>query len=416
MKSKGWTFAGRSWLAVLALTVVAQWAPAQQYQVIHEFQNGLDGATPSAGLAMDKAGNLYGGASGGGDAGYGTIFRLRSVNGSWVFTTLYSFQGGNDGASPGTVVVGPDGLLYGATTEGGGDGCGGVGCGTIFSLRPPSRACTSALCPWSENVLYRFQGSPDAAVPATTATVVFDQAGNIYGSTVFGGDNNLGAVYELTKSSGSWAGSVIYSFTGSDDGNQPNSPLIFDDAGNLYGTAFGVGPSLGSVYELSPSDSGWTENTLYDFQDGDDGAHPSAGVIFDDSGNLFGVTQEGGVGTGGVFFELTPNGLFWDFSTQYSFTGPLFGGPNSSLIMDAKGNLYGTTYLDGQYNRGAAFKLALKVNGDEWIYTSLQDFTGGTDGGYPIGGLLRDANGNLYGTASSGGAHYDYGVVFQITP
>jgi len=189
--------------------------------------------------------------------------------------------------------------------------------------------------------------------------------------------------------------------------------VIFHKAGNLYGTTISGGANeCGVVFQLTPSASGWAESPLYAFQCGIDGS-PAAGVVFDSSGNLYGATYTGGSGGGGTVFELTPSNGSWSFTVLYSFTGNSACGPESNLTMDQAGNLYGTTVCDGAYGYGSVFKL--KASGGGWTYTSVYDFKGGADGSYPNSGVLFDANGNLYGTASSGGAH-GYGVVFEITP
>ena len=411
---------------VLALTLVlAQSARAQTYQVIHNFTGGKDGLIPETGLTIDKAGNLYGTtiAGGGAGGGYGTVFKLTHKNSGWVFTPLYSFAGGNDGADPqARVVFGPDGSLYGTTAEGGGgNGCGGQGCGTVFRLRPASTACKTALCPWSETVLYKFTGALDGGEPY--GAVTFDKAGNIYGTTAQGGPQSgncflgsCGTVYKLTPANGSWTESVLYSFAGGNDGQWPVGSVIFDGAGNLYGSTNGGGPyggsyGYGTVFQLAPSGSGWAENILYAFHGGSDGQAPLDSPILDESGNLYGTNAGGGTGGGGTVYQLTPSNGNWTLTTLYGFTGS--AGPYGGVIMDAAGNLYGTTQLDGAYGQGSAFKLT--PSSGSWTYTSLHDFTGGSDGGLPGCTLTFDASGNLYGTTTEGGAN-QYGVVFEITP
>jgi uncharacterized repeat protein (TIGR03803 family) len=284
------------------------------------------------------------------------------------------------------------------------------GCGTVFSLRPQPRACTTALCPWKEAILYSFTGGADGALPA--AEVTFDPLGSLYGTTADGGQVNQGTVFQLTHSGGNWTQSVLYSFTGGSDGSLPTSGLLFDKAGNLYGTTYAGGLFYGTVFQLTPSGSGWMEDAIYEFQGGDDGGRPQAGLISDTSGNLYGATSTYGPSGNGTAFELTLSQGGWKFSVLYGFAG-VFGGPRGNLVMDATGNLYGTTYGGGANGVGSVFKLTLS-NGT-WTYTSLHDFTGGTDGAYPYSNLVFDANGNLYGTASSGGANRK-GVVFEITP
>jgi uncharacterized repeat protein (TIGR03803 family) len=398
----------------LVMTVVAsQTAQAQTYQVIHNFTGGEDGAYPDAGLTIDKAGNLYGTTHSGGYY-FGTVFKLRSASGSWVLTPIYDFQGGQDGAGPAArVVFGPDGSLYGTTTQGG-IGCA-AGCGTVFKLQALPNACKIAQCAWIETVLYRLSGGSDGSFPAN-GDLVFDPAGNLYGATGEGGKNGSGTAYMLAPSKGGWTESVLYSFTDGNDGEHPNG-VIFGQAGDLYGTAFAGGMyGSGTVFELAPPGSGWTENTLHGFQNGEGGL-PSGGPIFDQSGNLYGTTSNGGSGGGGTVFKLTPSGGGWNFVVLYAFSGGI--GPYASLSLDAAGSLYGTTQRGGVYGNGVVFKL--KPNGDgTWTYTSLHDFTGGSDGATPLSNIVFDANGNLYGTASAGGTYscngLGCGVIWEITP
>jgi uncharacterized repeat protein (TIGR03803 family) len=191
--------------------------------------------------------------------------------------------------------------------------------------------------------------------------------------------------------------------------------VIFDQTGNLYGTTEG-GPNCdgdsGTVYELTPSAQGWTERQLYDFTCESDGFDPKAGLFIDQSGNLYGATSSGGSGNGGTVFELTPSSGSWAFSVLYSLGGSVGGSPARSLTMDTAGNLYGTNN-GGAYGRGNVFKMTPSNGG--WTYASMYDFTGGNDGEYPISNVTFDANGNLFGTASGGGA-YGAGVVWEITP
>lgn len=394
---------------LLLLAAVTIPSAAQTFTILHPFTGKQDGASPY-GITIDRAGNLYGAAQLGG-LGYGTIFQLKHKTGGWVFAPLYSFQGGSDGAGPWSVTFGPDGTLYGTTISGGGGSCG-PGCGTVFNLRPPASACKSALCPWAETVLYRFAGVPDGAQPYLDGALVFDQSKNIYGATSLGGANNFGTVYQLTPSGGGWSESVLYNFTGGSNGQNPEGGLTFDKSSNLYGTTFG--PARGGVvYELSPSGSDWEEMTLHTFENSTDGSDSSSGVIFDQAGSLYGATQSGGPNGGGTVFQMTPSGGGWTFDVLYPFTGGFFNGPSGGLIMDGAGNLYGTTFSDGEYRNGNVFKLT--PSGSGWAYTSLHDFTGAVDGGVPAAALVLDSSGNLYGTTTVGGL-YGKGVVFEITP
>jgi uncharacterized repeat protein (TIGR03803 family) len=421
MKSRTWIWTTVvNSLATLVLAVAIQPAQAQTFNVIHAFTGGQDGGNPYGGLTMDKAGNLYSTTYNGG-AGYGTAYRLKRSGSNWIFNPLYSFAGGTDGANPeARVVFGPDGTLYGTTLFGGVVGCGaGSGCGTVFNLRPSPRACTAALCPWTETVLHRFGGGTDGAYPQFS-DVIFDQAGNIYDVTYDGGPGpgGLGTVYELARSGSGWMESVLYGFPGrGNDGIFPGA-VTLDNAGNLYGTTFNGGLSNdGTVFELMyTSGIGWTENLLYSFQNGNDGDLPIAGVIFDQSGNLYGATTNGGSGGGGTVFELTPSGGgSWKYSLLYSFTGGYRCGPVGNLVMEA-GNLYGTTLCDGANQAGSVFKLTPPYG--QQNYTSLHDFCAAgppcIDGAYPISNV-SPSNGKLYGTASAGGSQ-GVGVVWEITP
>ena len=274
--------------------------------------------------------------------------------------------------------------------------------------------CKSALCFWTETPLYQFSGSSDGANPGY-GQLTFDQAGNLYGTTIFGGVNARGVVYELTPSGSGWTERAIHTFSGSSDGENPYSSVIFDPAGNLYGTAFqGGAHGYGAVFQLTPSGSGWTEKTLYAFQNLSDGGQPFGGVVLDNAGNLYAATSSGGSGNGGTVYQLIPSGSNWIFSLLYSFaSGGYLPGPYASLTMDAAGDLYGTTKQDGAHAAGSIFKLT--PSGGGWTETDLYDFTGGSDGGVPYGSVVIDASGNLYGTASQGGTH-GYGVIWEITP
>jgi len=407
--------------AVLALAIgfasivaATQAAQAQSFTVIHAFTCGMDGGNPYAGLTFDRGGNLYGTAYEGGvdncEYGCGLVFKLSRSGPGWTLTTLHDFLGSNsDGAYPeGEVVFGPDGSLYGTTSSGGSGNC--YGCGTVYNLKPPQTACKTVSCSWTETVLYLFTGHDDGGFPVYVVPV-FDQAGDLYGTTAYDGVFDDGVVFKLTRSNGGWSESVIHAF-GGPDGSHPMSGMIFDGAGNLYGTTeVGGRYSQGSVFELSPSGSNWVATTLYSFEAGSDGAGPAGGLVFDQAGNLYGTDVVGGSGGGGTVFELSPSGGSWTYALLYSFPGG--SAPFDSLVMDGAGNLYGTAQAGGAYQRGSVFRLA-PFNGG-WTYTDLYDFTGGDDGALPVGSVTVDAMGNLYGTAPKGGA-YGYGVAWEITP
>jgi uncharacterized repeat protein (TIGR03803 family) len=392
---------------------------AQTFQVIHSFTGHNDGSVPMAGLITDRAGNLYGTAGGGGlggsgcvvQGGCGTAFRLKPSGAGWIFTPLYQFHGGtSDGGSPeARMVFGPDGRLYGTTVGGGANhDCGNNydPCGIAFRLTPPARACSSAICPWTETVIHNFAPSPDASNPI--GAMVFDAAGNLYGASA-GGAYYYGDIYELTPSNGAWSLNLAYN--GFTDGG-PTSGIVFDNAGNLYGSDEGDG--YGGVYQLQQSGSGWRRNELLSIIDiEDDGYLTDAPPFLDNAGNLYGSTIAYGPNGGGTVFELSAGN--WNFQVLYGLSGN--GGPEEALTMDAAGNLYGTTYQDGAHNKGSVFKLT--PSGGGWTYTDLYDFTGGSDGEEPISNVVIDAQGNLYGTASHGGSDACYqgcGTVWEITP
>ncbi len=419
-------------------------AQAQTFSVIHSFTGGQDGANPEAALTVDAAGNLYGNtyagnlASGrdcGTQGGCGIVFKMTQRNSAWVLAPLYTFQGYSDGAGPLTpVIFGPDGLLYGAASGGGGNsGCFGgwfLGCGVIFKMQVPASTCHGVLCPWTETPIYQFIDYNDGYVP--DGNIVFDHSGNLYGTTEAGGNVSrlcnagCGTVFKLTRSGSNWEKSTIYSFAGGADGIFPESGLVMDPAGNLYGTASGGGAhNVGTVYELTPGQSGWTFNVIYTFQNTVDGAYPQGGMVIDSFGNLYGTTNTGGTGGGGTVFELSPSAGGWTFSVISSLVGLEGFGPIGSLAIDRNGNLYGATYRNGDFpGCGSVFKLTASRG---WDYTNLHSFTCGDDGGFVIGGVALDASGNLYGTTIAYGPTRNQicgieqspmgcGVVWKITP
>ena len=266
-----------------------------------------------------------------------------------------------------------------------------------------------------ENVLHRFSSDGKDGV-YSSAGLIFDAAGNLYGTTPHGGPSDLGTVYQLSPgANGTWTETVLHSFSGN-DGLYPDASLIFDAAGNLYGTTYGGGAhNAGAVFQLSPRANGtWTENVLYSFgTKAGDGGGPMASLIFDAAGNLYGTSLGGQYGKGNVF-ELSPGaGGTWTETVLYSFNGKDGQDPKGSLVFDAAGNLYGTTYSGGGFSVGAVFQLSPGAGG-KWTEKVSHRFTG-RDGGFPYAGLILDGSGNLYGTTLAGGA-YDFGTVFQLTP
>jgi uncharacterized repeat protein (TIGR03803 family) len=284
-----------------------------------------------------------------------------------------------------------------------------------------SKPCRSVQRSWTYTVLYQVTAASDGNIP-TWGALVYDRSGNLYGATTAGGGLGCGSlgcgtVYELSPSNGGWTESMLHRFSGSDGANPNYSGVILDSHGNLYGTTSAGGPlNYGTVFELTNPGSGWQESLLYAFlhNNDDQGRYPNGGLILDGQGNLYGTTPRGGVNHGGTAFELSFAGGM-GFSVVYSLSGSdQSTGSIGSLTLGPDGSLYGATAGNGLYLKGAVFKLTPWSGG--WTYTSLHDFTGGYDGSGPTGNLVFDAAGNLYGTAESGGSGFDGGVVFEITP
>jgi uncharacterized repeat protein (TIGR03803 family) len=401
-------------VGVLAVITTSA-AQAQTLTTLHSFSaNG--GSNPWTGVTPDAAGNFYGTTAYGGSpncgSGCGTVFKLTHRSGGWVLTTIYEFQGGSDGGQPRAgLTIGPDGTLYGTTDW---------TYGTVFNLRPPDHVCGSVSCPWTKTVLYSFTGGNDGGPPGY-GNLIFDQQGNLYGTTGNGGARAAGTVFELTRSGGGWTKSVLYSFP--DDQYlqcNPRGGVVFDRSGNLWGTAMGCSNSYGAVFKLSLSGSGWTASVIHVFQDTlygstPDGAFPSAPLAQDSAGNFYGTTMEGPPNPVcpdlGTVFKVNAAG---EFSTLHFF--PSGSGPECAeetglmgpVSLDAQGNLYGTQYANGYGGYGGVFK------GGPLGWSQLANFPVDS-GGLPIGSVVLDANGNVYGTASENGPGGG-GTVWEITP
>jgi uncharacterized repeat protein (TIGR03803 family) len=404
-------------IAILMLTLATGASAASDFKVLHAFgkQNQRGGSSLYGSLIMDAAGNLYGTAEDGGK-GYGVVFRLSPQSGGgWTETVLYDFAGGTqDGETPhDAVAMDGAGNLYGTTVEGGGGKCKG-GCGIVFELSPTSSGG------WTETVLHHFTGGTDGAAPYSG--LIFDTAGNLYGTASAGGVNGSGVIYELVPAAGSWDESVLYNFTGTPDGSAPFATPVFDSAGNLYGTTYGGGAAgKGTAYELTPqADGAWSETVLHSFHGGSDGSDLFEPLILDPAGNLYGAAETGGSANCGVAFKLSRNGSGgWTETIMHTFLGVTNqdGENPNGLIFDGPGNLWGTTVGGGTENPGTIFKLTRQTSGD-WMETVEYDFTGGNDGAYPSVPLIKDKAGNFYGTTLWGGPAGDTvgGVAFEFKP
>ncbi len=351
--------------------------------VIETFSGDPGGAHSFAGVTPDAAGNLYGTTANGG-VGYGLVYRIAT---SGEESTLFTFPGVTDGfAAYSTVTRDSAGNLFGTTFQ------GGVGAnGAVYEISTGG----------TEKVLYSFKGAPDGALPY--AGVVLDAQGNLYGTTNSGGADDQGTVYKLTPEG---VETILHSFTGGADGGEPFGAVTFDAAGNLYGTTnYGGSHFSGVVFKLTPAGE---ESVVYNFAGGADGAYPAAGVTLDAAGNLYGTTSEGGANFVGTVYKVDAAGketILYNFGVG---EGGFF--PESPVVLDSAGNIYGTT-IQGGHNFGVVYKVDQAGN-----ETVLYAFTGGADGANPLyAGVARDAAGNLYGTTQGGGVN-NYGVVYQLTP
>lgn len=322
-------------------------AGAQTESVIHSFQSTsvFDGIFPLSPVATDKNGAVYGVTTQGGKHGPGTVYKLAppaAPGGVWKQNILYSFTGGADGAGPIGGVVLTKGGKIYGTTQGGGQ----YGEGTVYELSPPTRLGS----PWTETVLYNFTGSDDGAVPLVG--VIAGPGGRLYGTTTLGGRNKFGAVFAISppsQSGRSWTERVLYSFQADSFGGA--SGLVLSPSGSLYGTI----ANAEQVFQLSPPPTGsgaWTESVLYTFTSADTGLLPGGGVILDGTGALYGVTAEGGLYFGGLVYQLSPpstQGGAWTENVLYSFSPGSGDGsyPDGGVIFDSSGALYGTTSLGG---------------------------------------------------------------------
>jgi len=428
MRSKKLFSAGKPTFVIfmtllLTLAIAVQPAQAQKFKVLHTF-HGPDGANPVGQLVRDKAGYFYGVTSNGGagkcSGGCGTAFKMTST-GKEIW--LHSLNFGNGLEPDAGLLRDAAGNLYGTTVYGGYTTCNSFGCGPVFTLDKTGK----------QTLLYKFTGYPDGELPE--ALLVGDASGNLYGTTYVGGTSNLGTVFKIDS-----AGKeiILHSFAGPPDGGGDGAfsytGVIRDSAGNLYGvTDAGGAYGAGTAFKV---DASGDETLLYSFTGYSDGSGPNSVLLADSAGNLYGTTKGGGNlscagGDGcGLVFELSPQSDgTWAETTLYTFCSLSdcadgqfpYKGP---LIRDAAGNLYGSTVFGGAYRNcngntcGVVFKLD-PTTGKE---TVLHSFTNGADGAYPWLDRI-DASGSLYGAAGQGGdlscapnKGYGCGTLFRITP
>jgi uncharacterized repeat protein (TIGR03803 family) len=422
---------GGAWVILMVLMVPISQASSQGKWYV--FRGAPDGAYPTSALTEDASGNFYGVSTYGGivnsasgcPLGCGTIYMFsKSSSGSWQKSIIYRFPANVGGRFPsGTLILDSSGNIFGTAAQ------SASGYGIVFELSPSNGG-------WNLDTLYTFQGSSDGGSPLSG--VIFDGEGNLYGTASYGGICSVnicgGVVFKLAQNQGGpWTESVLYAFQPQPFASLVPSALAFDSSGNLYGTTQNGGANgFGSVFELTPNEGGtWTESDLYSFENSSDGGYPSSGVVFDAAGNMYGETSYGGsftcskVGCG-VIFELTPQaGATWSEKTAYTFdslNGRTGDSPAGGLVLDAAGNLYGTTVVGGVAtchnlpdSCGTIFELSPSMS-----FRLLGSFNG-TDGAYPYAGPIIDRKGNIYGTASQGGdftcgVSNGCGTVFEFTP
>jgi len=362
---------------------------------------------------LDSKCNLYGvtfdgGTGQCGDYGCGTVFELKHrANGAWAEEILHSFTGSNDGASPdGGLMFDNAGNLFGTV-----HGDVGVDLGGVFELSPGPSG-------WSSTVIYS-----DSAGPG----LVWDKLGNLYGEIGPGDYFHIGAIGKLSLDSHGWTYTDLANFNPT-VGYAPPAPPIWDGKGNMFGTTTDGGISqpacwtssgCGVIFEMTPKHDGtWTYHILHRFaSSATDGQTPDGGPVMDASGSLYGVTGLGGVHNQGTVFKFTFRGGHWKQTVLYNFPNCADGCyPGRTLVFDKLGNLYGVSdggIVDcGGYTCGVVFKLTPQFGG-KWNYSVLHKFTG-QDGAFPWG-LIIDGKGNLFGTTMNGGK-YNAGVAFEMTP
>jgi len=401
MRGKKLSIGLKAALAIFAINLLMANARAATTKILHAF--GTNEGNDAEGVVRDAAGNLYGTQHGA--SGCGTLYELTpTTGGEWEENLLYVFADGGDCYPNQNLLLDSAGNIYGTTNASPDDSTGGV-----YELSPTASGA------WQFTVVYNLsQGQGLYA----DAGLIRDAAGNLYSTASAGGASNAGSVYELSPvAGGGWTETTLFSFDGG-DGSSPLSGGVFDAAGNIYGTNWAGGAYTGgNAWRLTPhADGTWTETVLHNFT-GDDGYLPQVrnGLVFDSAGNLYGTAEYGGRYGHGVVFELSPTvSGSWTEKVLLNFNGTNGGGPWWGLVFDTFGNLYGESAGGGANGDGVVFELSPGADGS-WTNLVLHSFTGGGDGSNPNGGLIIDSEGNLYGTTTSGGT-YGNGTVFEITP
>ena len=422
--------------AAILVAAIAPVAHAGKFQVLYTFHGypTRDGANPEAAPMMDSKGDLYGTTEAGGSAACGVLYKLhKSRSGSWKETILYSFQCGDDAAYPtGGVIMDKAGNLYGGTPLGGTGDCyfygERIGCGALYKLSHGKGGT------WTETVLYSFPVPNGGFFDGPYASLTFDEAGTLYGTTVFDAECSgvsRGSVFRLKPGHGAWKEKEIHRFC--DPGLNGRSPgygaLVSDPAGNLYGTTMegGHGDDHGVAFKLSPlGNDKWQFTKLHQFTEAEGGTL-EGGLTLDASGSLYGAELYGGLSNYGAIFELSrADSGKWHETVLYNFIGGGADGQNpwQAPVLDSSGNLWGTTQQGGeaQYclNCGVIYEL-VPQGGGRWSESVVYSFGSQpnvTDGSDPIGGLTLGRDGNFYGTTlesgdpSCGGC----GVVYEFTP
>ena len=333
---------------------VFQVTPEGVHTVLYSFTGGADGGEPYKGVTLDAAGNLYGTTvTGGGgvcEGGCGVIYKLTHNGGTWTQSIIYPFQGGSDGYEPGSpVAFDSRGNFYGTTPVG-----GAYGMGVIYRMSPNGTGG------WNFRVIHTFTGGVDGG-GGSAGKILINAAGNLFGVCTVGGVNGFGTVYRMSLVQGKWTFRTLYAFKDKPDGALPYGSLVADKFGNLYGTTYYAGTNdVGTVYELTPTNGSWTESVLYSFKGGTDGASPISALVADRAGNLYGTTSEGGAATCGcgVIFKMSHNSTGqWSESVLYRFPGkPNAAFAYNGMVSDSAGNFYGTTVHGGSTDDGVVYE------------------------------------------------------------